>query len=142
MKWITRERVRIDGVSSAWLIKKFVDPDAEFLFAPGDQVMGRAVLEQATPFHVPASELGQQGSRTGFDTIVEKYNLTDPALLALADLIRRADKTKDGPESAGINAIVHGIFLMHLPDQQVLNLEMPVYEALYHYCKQRASVQS
>jgi hypothetical protein len=141
MKWITRERPRIDRVASAWLIKKFVDPDAEFLFAPGDQVMARAEQEQATPFHVPASELGQKGSRTGFDAIVEKYDITDPAVKALADVIRQADKTKDGPESAGINAIVHGFFLMHLPDQQVLDLEMPIYEALYRYCRQRVSAQ-
>jgi hypothetical protein len=142
MKWITRERVRIDRASSAWLIKRFVDPQAEFLFAPGDQVMARAEQEHATPFHVPASELGQKGSRTGFDAIVEKYNLTDPAVLALADVIRQADKTKDGAESAGINAIVHGFFLMHLPDQQVLDLEMPVYEALYFYCQQRVQAKS
>jgi hypothetical protein len=142
MKWITRERVRIDRASSAWLIKKFVDPEAEFLFAPGDQVMARAEREQAISFHVPAAELGQRGSRTGFDSIVAKYNISDPAVLCLADIIRAADKTKDGAESTGINAIVHGFFLMHLPDEQALALEMPVYEALYFYCKQRVAAQS
>ena len=139
MKWITRERVRVDRVSSAWLILRFVDPDAEFLFAPGDQVMARAVQEDATPFHVPSTELGQRGDRTGFDSIVAHYNIEDPAVHCLADIIRAADKKTGGAESAGLNAIVHGFFLMHLPDDEVLRLEVPVYDALYVYCRQRVA---
>ena len=139
MKWITRERVRVDRVSSAWLILRFVDPDAEFLFAPGDQVMARAVQEDATPFHVPSAELGQRGDRTGFDAIVAHYNIEDPAVHCLADIIRAADKKTGGAESAGLNAIVHGFFLMHLPDDEVLRLEVPVYDALYVYCRQRVA---
>jgi hypothetical protein len=139
MKWITRERVRVDRVSSAWLILRFVDPDAEFLFAPGDQVMARAVQEDATPFHVPSTELGQRGDRTGFDAIVAHYNIEDPAVHCLADIIRAADKKTGGAESAGLNAIVHGFFLMHLPDDEVLRLEVPVYDALYVYCRQRVA---
>jgi hypothetical protein len=139
MKWITRERVRVDRVSSAWLILRFVDPDAEFLFAPGDQVMTRAAQEDATPFHVPASELGQKGDRTGFDGIVAHYHIEDPAVRCLADIIRAADKKTGGAESAGLNAIVHGFFLMHLPDDEVLRLEVPLYDALYVYCRQRVA---
>jgi hypothetical protein len=136
MKWITRERLRIDRVSSAWLIRKFVDPEAEFLFAPGDQVMSRALQENAIPFHVPQAELGQRGERTGFDAIVEKYHIDDPAVRCVADIIRATDHRKNGPEAAGLNAIVHGFFLMHLPDDKVLEMEAPIYEALYYYCRQ------
>ncbi len=138
MKWITRERIRVDRVSSAWLIQKFADPDAEFLYAPGAQVMARAQSEGAIPFHVPESELGQHGEHTGFDAIVAKYNITDPAVLMLADIVRAADKKGNMPEAAGLMAIVHGFFLMHLPDDEMLRLEAPVFEALYFYCKQRA----
>lgn len=139
MKWITRERLRIDRVASAWLLKKFVDPDAEFLYAPGDQVMARATQENATPFHVPQSELGQHADRTSFDAIVEKYKLADPALHCLADIVRAADKKTNLPEAAGLNAISHGFFLMHLPDEKILELEAPVFEALYYYCRQRVA---
>ena len=139
MKWITRERVRVDRVSSAWLILRFVDHEAEFLFAPGDQVMARAAQENATPFHVPAAELGQHGDRTGFDAIVTQYKIEDPAVLGVAEIIRAADKKTGGAESAGLNAIVHGFYLMQLPDDEVLRLEVPIYDALYLYCRQRAA---
>ena len=139
MKWITRERVRVDRVSSAWLILRFVDPEAEFLFAPGDEVMERAAKEDATPFHVPASELGKKGDRTGFDAIVAQYQIEDRAVQCLADMIRAADTKTGGAESAGLNAIVHGFFLMHLPDDEVLRLEVPMYDALYLYCRQRVA---
>ncbi len=139
MKWITRERLRVDRVACAWLIKKFVDADAEFLYAPGDQVMARAQQENATPFHVPQSELGQRGDRTGFDAIVEKYKIADPAVRCLADIVRGADKKTNLPEAAGINAIVHGFFLMHLPDEKILELEAPLFEALYYSCRQRVA---
>ena len=137
MKWITRERIRVDRVSSAWLIKKFVDPEAEFLYVPGAQVMARAQAEDAIPFHVPEAELGQRAGVTGFDAIVSKYAISDPAVQLLADIVRAADKKGNMPEAAGLMAIVHGFFLMHLPDDEVLGLEAPVFDALYHYCKQR-----
>ena len=142
MKWITRERIRVDRVSSAWLIQKFVDPDAEFLYAPGAQVMARAQAEGAIPFHVPEAELGQRAERTGFDAIVAKYAIADPAVRLLADIVRAADKKGNMPEAAGLMAIVHGFFLMHLPDAEVLRLEAPVFDALYHYCQQRVQASS
>ena len=140
MKWITRERIRVDRVSSAWLIKKCVDPDAQFLYAPGAEVMERARAEGAIPFHVPEAELGQHGERTGFDAIVARYAIDDPAIHLLADIVRAADKKGSMPEAAGLMAIVHGFFLMHLPDDDVLRLEGPVFDALYQYCRQRAQV--
>ena len=106
MKWITREQIRIDRVSSAWLIKKFVDPKAEFLFVPRAEVMTRAQAEGAIPFHVPDAELGQRDGKTAFDAIIAKYNLTDPALLLLADMVRSADRRlADPPEGAGVAAM-------------------------------------
>lgn len=136
MKWITREQIRIDRVSSAWLIKKFVDPKAEFLFVPRAEVMTRAQAEGAIPFHVPDAELGQRDGKTAFDAITAKYNLTDPALLLLADMVRSADRRlADPPEGAGVAAMSHGFAAMDIPDDQVLALQSPMWEALYHFCR-------
>lgn len=136
MKWITREQIRIDRVSSAWLIKKFVDPKAEFLFVPRAEVMTRAHAEGAIPFHVPDAELGQRDGKTAFDAIIAKYNLTDPALLLLADMVRSADRRlADPPEGAGVAAMSHGFAAMDIPDDQVLALQSPMWEALYHFCR-------
>ena len=142
MKWITRERIRVDRVGCAWLIRRFVDPEAQFLYAPGPEVMARAREAGAIPFHVPEAELGQRDGRTGFDAIVEHYALSDAAVHLLADIVRAADKKGNMPEAAGLMAIVHGFFLMHLPDDEVLHLEGPVFEALYHYCRQRTQATS
>ena len=136
MKWITREQIRIDRVSSAWLIKKFVDPKAEFLFVPRAEVMTRAQAEGAIPFRVPDAELGQRDGKTAFDAIIAKYNLTDPALLLLADMVRSADRRlADPPEGAGVAAMSHGFAAMDIPDDQVLALQSPMWEALYHFCR-------
>lgn len=138
MKWITREQIRIDRVSSAWLIKKFVDPAAEFLFVPRAEVMPRAQAEGAIPFHVPDAELGQRDGKTAFDAIMANYNLTDPALLLLADMVRAADRRLAEPaEGAGVAAMSHGFAAMGLPDEQVLALQSPMWEALYHFCQSK-----
>lgn len=136
MKWITREQIRIDRVSSAWLIKKFVDPAAEFLFVPRLEVMPRAQAEGAIPFHVPDAELGQRDGKTAFDAIIAKYNLTDPALHLMADVVRAADRRLAEPaEGAGVAAMSHGFAAMNLPDEQILALQAPMWEALYHFCQ-------
>ncbi|PZR99611.1 MAG: chromate resistance protein [Candidatus Chloroheliales bacterium] len=140
MKWITREHVRVDRVAIPWLIKKFVDPEAEFIFAPREEVLARAKAEGATPFDVPGVELSHRDDKCGFDAVIAKYNLTDPALLRVADIVRGADVAAwkgRFPESAGIEAIAHGYFLLNLPDQQVLDRECPLYDALYRYCQEQ-----
>jgi len=138
VKWITREHVKIDRVASAWLIRRFVDPHAEFLFVQGHKVLEHAQALNAIPFHVSGTELGQSGDRTGFDAIVTKYNLSDPAILMMSNMIRSADrKGEDTPEGSGIRAISHGFAAMNLPDAEILELEIPVFEALYHYCRGR-----
>ncbi len=140
MKWMTRERVRIDRVASAWLIRRFIDPEAEFLFVPREAVLTRAAQEGATPFHVKGTPLGQAEGRTGFDQILAAYGLSDPALVRLADIVRGADKPglpDPPPEAAGLRAISHGVFLMSLADDEALAWQLPVFDALYRACQEQ-----
>jgi len=138
MKWITREKVKVDRVACPWLIKKFVDPQAEFLFVPADQVMTAAAREGATPFDVPNVELGHHGLECSFDAIIKKYNLTDQALQRLAVIVRGADTDAKHltPESAGLEAIAEGFRLVYQNDHELLERESSVYDALYAYCQQ------
>lgn len=141
MKWVTRERPKVDRVACPWLIKRFVDPKAEFLYVPADQVMEVAKHEGAIPFDVPNAELGHHGAECSFDAIIRKHNLTDSALNRLAVIVRGADTdAKDlAPECRGLEAIAEGFRLAYADDQELLEREMPVYDALYAYC--RAMVQ-
>lgn len=142
MKWITRERLRIDRTASAWLIQRFVDPQAEFLFVPGGDVMARAAAEDAIPYHVSEAELGKRGGRTGFDAILDRYGLDDPALHMLAKIVRgadRADREARAPEADGLWAVSHGFFLLDLPDAASLARQAPVFDALYAYCQDKVA---
>ncbi|MEX0682771.1 MAG: chromate resistance protein ChrB domain-containing protein [Dehalococcoidia bacterium] len=140
MKWITRSNPKVDRVACPWLIKKFVDHEAEFIYAPGDQVMEIAEREGATPYDVPNVELGHQGEECSFDAIIKKYKLTDPALGKLALIVRGADTSaKDlTPESRGLEAIATGFQMSYEDDHQQLAAELPVYDALYAYCEKLA----
>src|SRR5207247_684006 len=104
MKWVTRERARVDRIACPWLISRFVDRDAVFLFVPGDQVMAVAKRENAIPYDVPGVELGHHGDRCSFDAFLDKYKLDDPALQALALIVRGADTAARQltPESVGV----------------------------------------
>ena len=139
MKWITRARPKVDRVACPWLLKRFVDPEAEFLYVPAQEVMDVARREGATPFDVPDVELGHHGSECSFDAIIRKYKLTDAALLDLAAIVRGADTdAKDlTPESRGLDAIAEGFRLTHADDHQQLASEWAVYDALYAYCQDR-----
>jgi hypothetical protein len=136
MKWVTRARPKVDRVACPWLIRRFVDPQAEFLYVPPDQVMAVANREGATPFDVPDVELGHVGPECSFDAIIRKYALADPALQRLARIVRGADTSaKDlTPESRGLEAIAEGFRLAYADDHELLAREMPVYDALYAYC--------
>jgi hypothetical protein len=139
MKWITRERVKVDRVACPWLLKRFVDPAAEFLFVPADQVLATAEREGATPFDVPGVELGHHGPECSFDAIVKKYHLSDPALSELAKIVRGADTAdKDlTPFSRGLEAIAEGFRHLGLKDDhEILARESVVYDALYAFCRQ------
>jgi len=138
MKWVTRARPKVDRVACPWLIKRFVDPEAEFLYVPADQVMEVAKKEPAIPFDVPNVELGHHGSECSFDAVIKKYQLKDPALEKLALIVRGADTdAKDlAPECRGLEAVAEGFRLFYQDDHEMLERELPVYDALYAYCQQ------
>ena len=140
MKWITREQVKVDRVACPWLIKKFIDPDAEFLFVPAERVTETARREGATPFDVPDVELGHHEGKCSFEVIVEKYQIHDPAIHLLAQIVHGADVQKDlygRPEAPGLKALAEGFRRLNLKDDhEILQKEFVVYDALYAYCKE------
>jgi hypothetical protein len=139
MKWVTREKVKVDRVACPWLIRKFVDPDAEFLFVPADRVAGVAAREGATPFDAPGVELGHHGGKCSFEAIVAKYRIADPAVGLLAQIVHGADVSPDlygRPEAPGLKAVAEGFRHLGLKDDhEVLAKEFVVYDALYAYCR-------
>ena len=139
MKWVTRVRPKVDRVACPWLIKRFVDPQAEFLYVPPDQVMAVAQQEGAIPYDVPGVALGHHGAECSFDAIIATYHLTDPALKRLASIVRGADTDVKNltPQSPGLDAIAEGFRLAYANDHELLEREMPVYDALYSYCPQQ-----
>lgn len=141
MKWITRERVKVDRVACPWLIKKFVDPEAIFLFVPAERVLQVAQQEGATPFDVPDVELGHHHGRCSFEAIVEKYQLQDPAIRLLAQIVHGADVKEDlyqRQESPGLKAIAEGFQSLGLKDDhEILASEFIVYDALHAYCQHK-----
>jgi hypothetical protein len=142
MKWITRERVKVDRVACPWLIKKFVDPSAEFIFVPSDQVANEAQRLNATPYDVQGAELGHHGKECSFEAILQKYNLTgNPALVLLGRIVNGADTDNtlhNQPEGPGLNAIAEGFRHLGYKDDHAINAaEWIVYDALYAYCQQK-----
>jgi hypothetical protein len=137
MQWVTRARPKVDRIACPWLIKRFVDPDAEFLYVPAEEVMAVAAQTGAIPYDVPGVELGHHGPECSFDAILAKYGLTDPALQCLARIVRGADTPdKDlTPESRGLEAIADGFRLLYQNDLEQLAAESVVYDALYAYCQ-------
>jgi len=141
MKWVTRERVKVDRVACPWLIKKFVDTEAEFLFVAPDTVMETAEREGATAYDVPGAELGHRDGKCSFEAIVEKYRIDDPAVALLARIVHGADVSEDlygEPEAPGLKAMAEGFGMLGLADDHaILHREFPVYDALYAYCRRR-----
>ena len=139
MKWITREKVKVDRVACPWLIKKFVDPEAEFLFVPVSQVAPLATELGATPFDIEGCELGHHGEDVSFNSIVKKYKLTDPALLLLGEIVRAADSHPSSPHPAGegLRWVAFGFSALGLGDQEILEREFVVYDALYAECRRK-----
>lgn len=144
MKWVTRARPKVDRVACPWLITRFVDPQAEFLYVAPEQVIDVAKREGAIPFDVANVELGHNGPECSFDAIIKKYKLSDPALRRLALIVRGADTdAKDlTPESRGLEAIAEGFRLFYKDDHELLEKEMSVYDALYAYCQSQESAKS
>ncbi|MGZ3599338.1 MAG: chromate resistance protein ChrB domain-containing protein [Ktedonobacterales bacterium] len=140
MKWITREKVKVDRVACPWLIQKFVDSDAEFLFVPADQVLAVAEREGATPFDVKDVELGHHGQECSFEAILRKYDLMqNPALALMGKIVNGADTDNTlwhQPEGPGLEAIAEGFRHLGLADDHaMLRAERIVYDALYAYCE-------
>ena len=141
MKWITRERVKVDRVACPWLIKKFVDKDAEFVFVPPDKVMEEAKRLGAIPYDVKDVELGHHGKECSFEAILKKYGLTsNPALVLLGKIVNGADTDNtlySQPEGPGLEAIAEGFRHRGYKDDHAVNAaEWSVYEALYAYCQE------
>ena len=139
MKWVTRKNASVDPIACPWLIKRFIDPDAEFLYVPAPEVLAVAEREGANPYDVGGVELGHVDGRCSFESILLKYGLNDPALERLAAIVHGADVSADvdiTPEAAGLKAIAHGFAMVHgEEDHRKIALESPLYDALYAWCQ-------
>lgn len=143
MRWVTREHVKVDRVACPWLIRRFVDPEAEFVFVLADEVMAWAGREGAIPYDVPGAELGHVDGRCSFESILLKYGLGgDPALQYLAKIVHDADIPPDlgiVPEAAGLRAVAFGFSLLFADDHEIVRREAIVYDALYAWCQKNAA---
>jgi hypothetical protein len=137
VKWVTREFVHVDRTACPWLIKRFVDPKAEFIFVPVEKIPDIVKKEKAIPFDAPGVELGHHGDKCSFDAVVEKYKIKDPAVLKLAKIVRAADtdKMETAPEAAGLEAVMTGLGIVSKGDHETISKASPVYDALYNNCK-------
>jgi hypothetical protein len=141
MKWITREKVKVDRVACPWLIRKFIDPHAEFIFVPADSVAAKARELGATPFDIEGCELGHHGEDVSFNSILKKCKLTEPALVLLGEIVRAADShpSKPHPAGEGLRWVAHGFGALGLSDAEILAREFIVYDALYAECQRRTA---
>jgi hypothetical protein len=143
MKWITRKDIKVDRVACPWLIKRFVDPQAEFLFVEEKDLLEQSKLHDAIPFDAPriqAVKLNHRGSRCSFEAILEDYAVTDPALPKLALIVRAADvkgQESAAPEGIGLRSIAQGFAALGISDEERLVRQFPVYDALYAYVQSR-----
>ena len=143
MKWITREKVKVDRVACPWLITKFIDSNAEFIFVPANEVESKAKELGAIPYDIEGCELGHHGEDVSFDSILKKYKLTEPALLLLAEIIRAADSHPSNPHPAGegLRWVAFGFNALGLGDHEILKREFIVYDALYAECQRRVQTK-
>jgi hypothetical protein len=134
MKWVTREHPRTDRIACPWLIRKFIDAEAEIVYLPRDEVLQYAEREGAISFDAPGARYTHRDGKWSFETLVEEYRIDDPAIALLARVVHGADVSADRdatPQSRGVEAIADGFALLGLDDQRQLELELPVYDALY-----------
>lgn len=137
MKWVTRERPKIDRIACPWLIARFIDDAPRFLYVPADQVLTTAEREDAVPYDIPGVEMTHVGDHCSFDAFLEKYHLRDPALQQLAVIVRGADTSRLEltPQSAGLYALSLGLSHNFSDDHEMLKHGMVMYDALYAWCK-------
>ena len=141
MKWVTRENANVDRVACPWLIRRFIDPEAEFLFVTRDQVLEVAEREGAHSYDAPGAKYTHRDGKCSFDVLVEEFQLDgDPALVRLAQIVHAADVAEDrtsSQEGPGLYAIAHGFALLHgTNDHTKIELETPMYDALYAWCQE------
>jgi hypothetical protein len=138
MKWITRERPKTDRIACPWLIKNFIDPEAEFLYVPADQVLAVAEREGGHSYDATGAEYTHRDGLCSFEVLLEDYSVDDPALARLARIVHGADVAEDRdatPQSLGLLAVAEGFHLLNLGDHRQLELSLPVYDALYAWCR-------
>jgi hypothetical protein len=143
MKWVTREHPKTDRIACPWLIRKFIDQEAEIVYVPRDEVLSFAQREGATSFDAPGARYSHRDGKCSFETLVEEFKIEDPAVQLLAKVVHGADVADDvdaTPQSAGLLAIADGFALLGLDDQRQLELESPVYDALYAWATQQVEV--
>jgi hypothetical protein len=140
MKWVTREHPRTDRIACPWLIRKFIDPAAQIVYVPADDVLGYAEREGAISFDAPGAKYTHRGGNCSFETLIEEYGIDDRAIAILARVVHGADVSDDRdatPQSRGLEAIAEGFALLDLDDQRQLELELPVYDALYAWAQKQ-----
>ena len=142
MKWVTRENANVDRIACPWLIRRFIDAEAEFLFVPRDEVLPTAQSRGARSFDAPGARYTHRDGKCSFDVLIEEFGLTaDPALVRLARIVHAADVSEDrdsSPEGPGLYAIAHGFALLHgTADHKKIDLETPMYDALYAWCQEQ-----
>jgi hypothetical protein len=138
MRWVTRERPKTDRIACPWLIRNFIDPDAVFLYVPADQVLAVAEREDALSYDAPGARYTHRDGLCSFEVLVDEYEIHDPAIALLARIVHGADVADDRdatPESRGLLAVAEGFHLLELEDLRQLELSMPVYDALYAWCR-------
>ncbi|MFL6623218.1 MAG: chromate resistance protein ChrB domain-containing protein [Sulfurifustis sp.] len=137
MKWITRERPKIDRIACPWLVANFIDKQPEFLYVPANEVLATAAKTRAIPYDIPGVELSHDGELCSFDAFLKKYELSDPALKQLAVIVRGADTSRLDltPQSAGLYALSLGLSFNFADDHEMLKHGMVMYDALYAWCK-------
>lgn len=138
MKWVTRERPKIDRIACPWLVTRFIDHDAEFLFVPADRVLALAKETGAIPYDIPGAELSHDGPLCSFDTFLRRYNLGDPALHRLAVIVRGADtaRLELSPQAPGLLAMSLGLSAIYPDDHEMLKHGLVMYDALFAWCQQ------
>jgi hypothetical protein len=142
MKWVTREHPRTDRIACPWLIRKFIDPEAEIVYVPRDEVLAYAQREGATSFDAPGATYTHRDGKCSFETLIDAFKIDDPAIAIMATVVHGADVSEDvaaTPQSAGLMAIADGFALLDLDDQRQLELELPVYDALYAWAKEQVA---
>lgn len=142
MKWVTREHPKTDRIACPWLIRKFIDPDAEILYVPRDDVLAVAEREDAISFDAPGARYTHRDGLCSFEVLVEDYRIDDAAVQLMARVVHGADVSEDADatqQSPGLQAIADGFSMLGLDDQRQLELELPVYDALYAWCQRQVA---